>query len=134
MEKKYSIGELSEITLISRRAVRYYVQRGLLAPPEGGGRYHYYTDEHLKRLCLIKEKQADGMSLEEIISWLNCAPYQIEKRENEFPGPVLRTHYKILDGVELSIESGLYKLSESRLKHLRETIRTILSDSAKVIA
>ena len=64
--KRYRIKDLSEIAEMSRRAIRYYVQRGLLDPPLGAGRGSYYTAEHLKQLLAIKESQENGYSLEEI--------------------------------------------------------------------
>ena len=64
--QRYRIKDLSEITEVSRRAIRYYVQRGLLDPPLGAGRGSYYTAEHLKQLLVVKEAQEKGYSLEEI--------------------------------------------------------------------
>ena len=64
--KRYRIKDLSEIAEVSRRAVRYYIQRGLLAPPNGAGRGSYYTPEHLEQLLALKKAQEKGYSLEEI--------------------------------------------------------------------
>jgi len=49
-----SIGELSDATGVTRRTIRFYVQRGLLPPPLGGGRGSYYTEAHLLRLLAVK--------------------------------------------------------------------------------
>ena len=65
-DRKYSIGELADLAGVSRRTIRYYVQRGLVPPPLGAGRGHYYTGEHLQRLLSIKLLQDRGLSLEEI--------------------------------------------------------------------
>lgn len=65
-DKKHSIGELADLASVSRRTVRYYVQRGLLASPLGAGRGHYYTGGHLQRLLAIKLLQDRGLSLDEI--------------------------------------------------------------------
>jgi len=64
--RKYSIGEISEITGLSRRTIRYYLQRGLVPPPLGAGRGRYYTKSHLARLKKIIGLQAGGMFLDEI--------------------------------------------------------------------
>ena len=64
--KKYSIGELAEITGISRRTVRFYVQRGLIPPPQGLGRGRHYTDEHLERILKIRTLQREGVFLEQV--------------------------------------------------------------------
>ena len=64
--RKYSINELAQHANVSRRTVRYYVQRGLLAPPNGKGRGSYYTATHLKHLLYIRDQQLKGVSLEHI--------------------------------------------------------------------
>lgn len=61
-----SIGELAEAAGLSRRAVRFYVQRGLLPPPRGKGRGSAYTGDHLARLRRILDLQTAGHSLEAI--------------------------------------------------------------------
>jgi DNA-binding transcriptional MerR regulator len=63
---RYSIQELADHVDVSRRAVRYYVQRGLLDAPHGKGRGSYYTAEHLEKLIELKVAQSEGLSLEEL--------------------------------------------------------------------
>ena len=53
----YSIAEFAERGGVTRRTVRYYVQRGLLDPPEGAGRGARYTDAHLRRLERVRTLQ-----------------------------------------------------------------------------
>ena len=62
-ETMYNIDRLSEKCGVSRRTVRYYIQRGLLPPPEGKLKGAYYTDKHLKRLEEIKSLSAEGVPL-----------------------------------------------------------------------
>ncbi|MBA2355458.1 MAG: MerR family DNA-binding transcriptional regulator, partial [Acidobacteria bacterium] len=38
----YAIGDLAALGGVSRRTVRYYVQGGLIPPPEGLGRGNHY--------------------------------------------------------------------------------------------
>jgi DNA-binding transcriptional MerR regulator len=59
----YNIDNLASLSGLSRRTIHYYVQRGLLAPPEGGGRGSYYTESHLKALKRIAELAAQGVPL-----------------------------------------------------------------------
>ena len=63
---QYSIGELSELLGISRRTVRFYVQRDLIPKPVGLGRSTYYTDEHLIKLREIARLQDMGLALDSI--------------------------------------------------------------------
>ena len=67
---EYSIGELAEAADLSRRAVRFYVQRELLPPPRGLGRGARYGPEHLDRLREIQELQRAGRTLDEIRAML----------------------------------------------------------------
>ena len=82
--QRYRIKDLSEIAEVSRRAIRYYVQRGLIDPPLGAGRGSYYTAEHLKQLLVVKEAQEKGYSLEEI----EAANYQRNELEHLVPSSV----------------------------------------------
>jgi len=66
IDSRYAISELSALAGVSRRTIRYYVQRGLIPPPLGAGRGHYYTADHLNRLLAVKVLQERGFSLDEI--------------------------------------------------------------------
>jgi DNA-binding transcriptional MerR regulator len=55
------------------RNVRAHQSRGLLPPPEVRGRTGYYGPEHIARLELIRELQADGFNLELIRRLLDSA-------------------------------------------------------------
>ena len=45
------------------RNIRAHQSRGLLPPPEVRGRTGYYGDEHVARIELIRELQAEGLNL-----------------------------------------------------------------------
>ncbi len=63
---EWSIGEIAKLAGVTPRTVRYYVELGLLPPPEGLGRSAGYAQEHLDRLLVIKRLQTDRFSLDEI--------------------------------------------------------------------
>ena len=65
-ERCYGIKELAELGGVTRRTVRYYVQRGLLPTPLGTGRGPHYTLAHLERLIHIRQMQETGVPLAEI--------------------------------------------------------------------
>ena len=65
-DTKYGISELATLGEVSRRTVRYYVQRGLIPAPTGTGRGKHYTPEHLERLIRVRTWQEEGVSLAEI--------------------------------------------------------------------
>jgi DNA-binding transcriptional MerR regulator len=147
-ERHFSIGELAELAGISRRSVRYYVQRSLIPPPLGAGRGHYYTEEHLQRLLSIKLLQERGLSLEEIERHLGgggsgaarggervsrsaaCHSVQSPTSEHvhETPIPDLSRWIRVgvTDGVELHIEGSRCRLSPGKLVRLRQAVRAII--------
>src|SRR6187401_3615705 len=56
------------------RNLRAHQARGLLPPPEVRGRTGYYGPDHLARVELIKELQADGFNLEAIRKLIDARP------------------------------------------------------------
>jgi DNA-binding transcriptional MerR regulator len=70
----FSVGTLADAAGVSRRTVRFYVERGLLPPPEGLGRGAHYTGEHLARLLQIKGWQEAGVTLEEMLDRVGREP------------------------------------------------------------
>ncbi|MEM1418956.1 MAG: MerR family transcriptional regulator, partial [Myxococcota bacterium] len=75
-DERLSIDELATRGGVSRRTVRYYVQRGLLPRPTGVGRGKHYTPAHLARLIEVRTLQERGVPLATI--------------EGEAAGPVPR--------------------------------------------
>jgi DNA-binding transcriptional MerR regulator len=69
----FTIDELARRTGMTARNLRAHQSRGLLAPPEVKGRTGYYGQEHVDRIDLIKDLQADGFNLEAIRKLLESA-------------------------------------------------------------
>jgi DNA-binding transcriptional MerR regulator len=121
---RYSIGELAELTAVSRRTIRFYVQRGLLSSPLGAGRGHYYTQDHLDRLRRIRDLQDADYSLEAIAARL----------DGEAPGaspatgiptaeiPALWLRLPVAPGVELHVAGGCFRVSPARLRRLAQAV------------
>ena len=65
-EAQMTIGELARRTGMTVRNIRAHQTRGLLPPPEVRGRTGYYGEEHVARIALTREMQADGLNLEAI--------------------------------------------------------------------
>ncbi len=91
-ERTYSIGTLADAAGVSRRTVRFYVQRDLLPPPEGLGRGAHYTDEHLARLLQIKGWQEEGVALDDI-----CARLRHERAPSATPPAERDTEWKVAE-------------------------------------
>src|ERR671937_3180458 len=61
-----TIDELARATGMTVRNIRAHQSRGLLPPPDVRGRTGYYGPEHVARLELISEMQAEGFNLKAI--------------------------------------------------------------------
>lgn len=66
MSKTYDIQELIQASGVPRRTIYFYVQVGILPPPEGAGLAARYSEEHLLRLRLIPVLRQQGKRLDEI--------------------------------------------------------------------
>jgi DNA-binding transcriptional MerR regulator len=69
-----TIDELAQRVGMTVRNVRAHQSRGLLPPPEVRGRTGYYSEDHVARLELIKDMQADGFNLRAIRHALDALP------------------------------------------------------------
>ncbi|HEX8690145.1 MAG TPA: MerR family transcriptional regulator [Solirubrobacterales bacterium] len=65
-EGEMTIRQLAERTGMTVRNIRAHQTRGLLPPPVVRGRTGYYNEEHVARIELTREMQADGLNLEAI--------------------------------------------------------------------
>lgn len=119
---RYGIGDLAELTGVSRRTVRYYVQEGLLPAPLGLGRGDHYGQEHLDRLLKVKAMQESGLTLDEIRQALNQRPALRRAPVPSMPPVVaersLWRRLKLAPGIELHVEGGHRLPSASKLDDL----------------
>ncbi|MCB9736983.1 MAG: MerR family transcriptional regulator [Deltaproteobacteria bacterium] len=138
----YSVGELADLGGVSRRTVRYYVQRGLLPAPEGLGRGAHYTAEHLARLVRIRELQEGGVALDDIARHLDHPPTAVptakvtagfanvtplETPPAPIPAPPVADVWRRLtlaDGVEIHVRAGA--LDERHLRAVLDAARAAL--------
>jgi MerR family copper efflux transcriptional regulator len=66
-ERTYRISELATLCGVSPRTIDYYTQRGLLEPSTwSAGHQRRYDERAVRRLHLIKELQAERLTLREI--------------------------------------------------------------------
>ncbi|ADB53163.1 MerR family transcriptional regulator [Conexibacter woesei] len=75
-----TIDELARETGMTVRNIRAHQSRGLLPPPEVRARTGYYGPEHVARLRMIQEMQADGFNLkaiERLVAASNGAPQPV---------------------------------------------------------
>ena len=65
-ETRHTLDDLSALTELSLRTIRYYIQQGLMDRPIGEKRAAYYTARHVEQLLTIRKWQAAGVSLDRI--------------------------------------------------------------------
>jgi len=130
-----NIGELAAAAGLSRRAVRFYVQRGLLQPPHGRGRGRHYDQKHVKELQRIRELQEAGHSLEavkKIQQGEAVAPPEPggnghgKPRHRAMLAASLWTRLVIADGVELHLDATKYNPDVEGLLVIQQTIRKLI--------
>ncbi|MDQ3707166.1 MAG: MerR family transcriptional regulator [Chloroflexota bacterium] len=74
-----TIQELADRAGVTTRTIRYYVEQGVLPPPDRG-RPAEYTTEHVKLLDLVRRLKEQYLPLEEIRDMLQrLAPEQVEE-------------------------------------------------------
>jgi DNA-binding transcriptional MerR regulator len=64
--ERYRLTELTNITGVTQRTIRFYIAEGLLPPPEGAGPAAVYTAAHRDRLALINVLKERYLPLKEI--------------------------------------------------------------------
>jgi DNA-binding transcriptional MerR regulator len=112
---KYSIGELVNLTGVTRRTVHYYSQRNLIPPPEGKGRGHHYNEEHVKAIQKIRALQSEGVTLDripEVLAGLTAPDDEIEIVQK------LTTRINIGEGVWIEFDHGTKIPPPSKIREL----------------
>jgi DNA-binding transcriptional MerR regulator len=69
-----TIDELARETGMTVRNIRAHQSRGLLPPPQVRARTGYYGHEHVARLRLIQDMQAEGFNLKAIERLVTASP------------------------------------------------------------
>lgn len=69
-DRAHTIGELSELFGITLRTIRFYEERGLLAPRRAAARTRIYDRDDVARLSLIVTCRRYGLAVHEIADLL----------------------------------------------------------------
>jgi DNA-binding transcriptional MerR regulator len=146
METTYSISDLAAAADVSPRTVRFYIQEGLLPPPEGAGRGSHYTAAHLATLRRIADLQRAGHALGAIRQLLAAAPIPhppappgVVSPNPPTPAPpppprparaplltsTLVTKVEITDGVELLFDATKFRPTVEGLLALKALARQV---------
>ena len=120
----YNIETLSELSGLTKRTVRYYIELGLLTPPIGSCRGSYYTESHLNRLDQIRRLSGQGVPLTQMKAII-CA--EASKNDLSFKEEVESVRWEravICEGVELSFKPN--SLNKQELCRISNFIQELL--------
>lgn len=100
-EKSYTISELASEFEISPRSIRFYEEKGLIAPKRTRGNQRIYSRRDRARLKLILRGKRFGYSLDEIAEMIGMTNAELNE----------------VNQIETSLEYG-----EKKLREIRERI------------
>lgn len=127
-DKKYRLEDLAGLTGLSRRTIRFYIQKGYLAPPLGQKRGSYYTNEHLEALLKIKRLAQKNVPLKQMTSY--------EEDSIELPQPQVGTiswcsHIFLGSGMTLVLDNRKAGLSSEDLPSVAKEIIDVVEKYKK---
>jgi DNA-binding transcriptional MerR regulator len=114
----FTLVELAEVSGVPGRTIRFYIARGLLAPPLVGGRSACYGEEHLKELDRIKTLQGRGQTLAQIAWQLGGGQKEVRP-----PEPSAWWNYPVSKDVVVEVRCDS---SPWRLKQVRSLIAQMI--------
>ncbi len=104
-----TVDELARRTGMTARNIRAHQSRGLLPPPEVRGRTGYYGPEHLARIELIRELQAEGFNLDlikRLVEGAGGSSAEVLRFTRALREPFADEEPRILDAAELAERWG----------------------------
>jgi DNA-binding transcriptional MerR regulator len=126
--ERYTFNELCSLVELPIRTVRFYIQKGLVSPPEGSRKGAYYTKKHLDELLAVRKWQRAGVSLERIRELL----FEGIVEPGELPPPRGRRAGDIEVWSKLFVKEGLEihlepKMAGMSPEQVREFCRKVMA-------
>lgn len=134
----YSIGELSRISQLTIKSLRFYHEKGLLIPDkiDRDSKYRYYRKEAVQRAMTIKQLKSMGFSIKEIQSIM--FDYTDDEEMRGFVESKLKETtglMKLYTEQQKSLNQFLDYLKEDQIEHpteiLKETVPEMLIASIR---
>ncbi|MCB1885731.1 MAG: MerR family DNA-binding transcriptional regulator [Geminicoccaceae bacterium] len=113
-DRFYTVGELAGELAVTARALRFYEDKGLLAPRRAG-QNRVYTHRDRARMILILRGKRLGFSLREIREWLDL--YEADRdhvRQTRLLAQKIEARIAMLEQQRRDIEATLGELVEVR--------------------
>ena len=128
-DNKLTIDEVSGLTSVSPRTIRFYIQRGLVDRPVGQRKAAHYTRDHVRQLLEIEKWKAAGVSLEAIRGIMAGG-----QAGSGMPDPARRpgeirlcSKVWLAPGLELHLDPAELKLDAEQLRRLAGKIADLVS-------
>jgi DNA-binding transcriptional MerR regulator len=123
MDTTFTLDQLSALTDLPLRTIRYYIQLGLVDRHEGDRKHARYTQKHLDQVLQVRAMADQGTPLERIKQLINgiTTPLPLQKAAGDIS---VISKVFIAHGVELQIEPQMAGLSPEKL---RLFVRSVLS-------
>jgi hypothetical protein len=130
MESTFSLEQLSTLTDVPLRTIRYYIQLGLVDRHEGDRRHARYSQTHLDQVLQVRSMADQGIPLERIKHQIHgITPPPLPPKSAGDIAVISKVY--IASGVELHLEPQLAGLSPEKL---RLFVRTVLSNWEEIHA
>ena len=127
-QSSLSIGEVAERAGVSRRTIRYYVQRNLIDPPDGRGRGSAYGPRHLEQIARIIRLQREGLALDDIP---DVDDDETPVRISPHGQPALVVRVPIAPGMRLELDAGVSVPEPRVLDELAAACEKILKKNVR---
>ncbi|MFJ7666038.1 MerR family transcriptional regulator [Lysinibacillus sp. NPDC097195] len=118
--EKLKIGELADITGITKRTIDYYTNIGLLVAERSASNYRYYDPSMIDRLYFIEQRKQEGLSLGEIQHALHHTAYE------EIDVQILRLK---MQDLEHDVTSLLKQMNEQDKQNIQSIKKNVSPES-----
>ena len=123
MDTTFTLDQLSALTDLPLRTIRYYIQLGLVDRHEGDRKHARYTQKHQDQVLQVRAMADQGTPLERIKQLINgiTTPPPLPKAAGDIS---VISKVFIAPGVELHLEPQIAGLSPEKL---RLFVRSVLT-------
>jgi len=122
--RKYKIGEIAELTGLTKRTIDYYTNLGLLIAERSPSNYRYYDSSSIERIHYIEKRKLEGIHLDIIKKEI------IEKYSEEVDLYELRLR---IQGLEKKVTEVLAQIEKTDQRKSDEVKKKISHDSLSLI-
>lgn len=130
MESTFSLEQLSALTDLPLRTIRYYIQLGLVERHEGDRKHARYTQKHIDQVLQVRSLADQGTPLERIKQLIHGISTPPPPPKSAGDISVISKVF-VAPGVELHLEPQTAGLTPEKL---RKFVRTVLSNWEEIHA